>query len=159
LADRKGVINPFWELAKFFFGKSNHSFPAIIVGIAEKVAYSQADSKYQRKMIEGCDHLREEFQHLLGDDGVFLYPSYPHAALFHNQAMLMPFGFAYQSIFNVLKFPVTQCPVGLSRDGLPLGVQVVSRLHNDHLTLSVAEALEETLCQWVPPCDVEISET
>jgi fatty acid amide hydrolase 2 len=62
LADRHGKVNPFWELVKLAFGKCNHSFPAVVVGIAEKIAYSQADSKYQRLMIEGCDHLREEFQ-------------------------------------------------------------------------------------------------
>ena len=47
--------------------------------------------------------------------------------------------------------PVTQCPLGLTDDGLPLGVQVVGAPGNDHVTIRVAEMIEEALGGWVPP--------
>ena len=42
-------------------------------------------------------------------------------------------------------------PLGLSSEGLPLGVQVVSAPYNDHLTLAVASELEKDLAGWVNP--------
>lgn len=64
-------------------------------------------------------------QTLLGDDGVLLFPSSPTTAKHHYEPFLHPYNFAYWAIFNVLKLPVTQVPLGLSKDGLPLGIQVL----------------------------------
>ncbi|KQK78985.1 fatty-acid amide hydrolase 2-like protein [Amazona aestiva] len=55
------------------------------------------------------------------------------------------------AIFNVLGLPVTQCPLGLSSEGLPLGIQLVAAPYNDHLTLAVARYLEEAFGGWVLP--------
>ncbi|MGH0128027.1 UNVERIFIED_CONTAM: hypothetical protein FKN15_077321 [Acipenser sinensis] len=41
-------------------------------------------------------------------------------------------------IFNILGLPVTQCPLGLSTEGLPLGIQLVSNLYNDRLSIATA---------------------
>jgi fatty acid amide hydrolase 2 len=54
-------------------------------------------------------------------------------------------------LFNVLQMPVTQVPLGLSRTGLPVGVQVISRRGHDHLTIAAALELERALGGWVPP--------
>ena len=48
-------------------------------------------------------------------------------------------------------FPATQVPLGLSGEGLPLGVQVISGPGNDHVTIAVAEELERIFGGWVPP--------
>lgn len=61
---------------------------------------------------------------MLEDDAVFLYPSHPTTAPYHSQPLFRPFNFAYTSILNVIGVPVTQCPLGLSSQGLPLGIQV-----------------------------------
>lgn len=59
--------------------------------------------------------------------------------------------FFLSAIFNILGLPVTQCPLGLNKDGLPLGIQVVAGPHNDHLTLAVAQYLEKAFGGWVLP--------
>lgn len=59
--------------------------------------------------------------------------------------------FSLPAIFNVLGLPVTQCPLGLSSDGLPLGIQLVAASYNDHLTLAVARYLEKAFGGWVSP--------
>lgn len=59
--------------------------------------------------------------------------------------------FSLPAIFNVLGLPVTQCPLGLSSEGLPLGIQLVAASYNDHLTLAVARYLEEAFGGWVLP--------
>jgi fatty acid amide hydrolase 2 len=61
------------------------------------------------------------------------------------------FKWVYTAIFNVMELPVTAVPLGLSREELPLGVQVAALHGNDHLTIAVALALEKELGGWVPP--------
>ena len=41
--------------------------------------------------------------------------------------------------------------MGLSREGLPLGVQVVGAPGCDHVTIAVAQQLERAWGGWVPP--------
>lgn len=59
--------------------------------------------------------------------------------------------FSLAAIFNVLGLPVTQCPLGLGSEGLPLGIQLVAASYNDHLTLAVARYLEKAFGGWVLP--------
>jgi amidase len=39
----------------------------------------------------------------------------------------------------------------MSREGLPIGVQIVGRPYEDELVLAVAEAIERGRGQWQPP--------
>lgn len=54
-------------------------------------------------------------------------------------------------IMNILGLPVTQCPLGLSKERLPLGVQVVAGKFQDRLTMAVALYLEKTFGGWRDP--------
>jgi fatty acid amide hydrolase 2 len=58
---------------------------------------------------------------------------------------------SYTGIFNILGFPVTQCPMGLNKNGLPIGVQVIAAPFNDHLTIAVANEIEKQFGGWVSP--------
>lgn len=89
--------------------------------------------------------------HNTGDKGVFLYPSFPEPPCKHGTTLLKIANVTYQSIFNVLDVPTSQCPVGLTSDGLPLGVQVVSNPQNDHYCLAIAEEIEKAFGGWTPP--------
>ena len=40
-----------------------------------------------------------------------------------------------------MEFPSTAVPLGLDRNGLPVGVQIVSRRGNDELTIAIAVEL------------------
>jgi fatty acid amide hydrolase 2 len=86
---------------------------------------------------------------LLGEDGVILYPSGRSVAPRHGPAA--PLNSRFYGIFNALELPVTQVPLGLSAQGLPLGVQVVAGRGRDHLTIAAALELERALGGWVPP--------
>lgn len=87
----------------------------------------------------------------MGSDGVFIYPTQPTPALYHHESEVKPFNFAYTAIFNVLGLPATQCPMGLNKDGLPIGVQVIAGRNQDRLTIAVARELEKAFCGWVMP--------
>ncbi|XP_014288802.1 fatty-acid amide hydrolase 2 isoform X2 [Halyomorpha halys] len=88
---------------------------------------------------------------LLGNDAVLLYPSFSEEAPLHHRLCSKILDVSYLSIFNVLGMPVTQCPVGMTREGIPIGIQIVSAPHNDRLSLAVARALEKELGGWTLP--------
>jgi len=47
--------------------------------------------------------------------------------------------------------PVTQVPLGLNAEGLPLGVQVAAARDRDRVGMAVALALERAFGGWAPP--------
>ncbi len=67
------------------------------------------------------------------------------------------FDWVYTAIWNVMGFPATQVPLGLGRDGVPLGVQVVAAPGNDHVTIAVALELERAFGGWVRPRTFEMA--
>ena len=144
-------VNPLKELLYWLVQFPRHTLPAIGLGILEK---SAPNPDFVTAMRERCDELRQEFTDLLGDDGVFLYPTHPLPAPYHNQPLTLINNFAYTGIFNVLGLPVTAVPMGLTPEkegGVPIGIQVVAAKYNDHLTLAVAQELENAFGGWVPP--------
>ena len=143
-----GPYNGAAELAKWTVGRSDHTLPAIMLGLLEKV--TRAMPKATSRAIAAGRALRAELIERIGA-GVLLYPSYSRPAPRHFRPLLRPFDHVYTGILNVLEFPATQVPLGLSTDGLPLGVQVAAIPGNDHLTIAVALELERAFGGWVPP--------
>jgi Asp-tRNA(Asn)/Glu-tRNA(Gln) amidotransferase A subunit family amidase len=52
---------------------------------------------------------------------------------------------------NLTGFPGAAVPVGLSLEGVPIGVQVIGRPHEEELVLAVAERLERARGPWQAP--------
>jgi Asp-tRNA(Asn)/Glu-tRNA(Gln) amidotransferase A subunit family amidase len=52
---------------------------------------------------------------------------------------------------NLTGFPVASVPVGVSNEGLPIGVQVIGRPFDEDLILKVAEAIEDARGPWRRP--------
>ena len=85
---------------------------------------------------------------------MLLYPSYTRTAPRHGRPLLTPIDWVYTAVFNVLELPVTQVPLGLDSEGLPLGVQVAGCPGQDHVTIATAMALEADMGGWIPPWTV-----
>jgi Asp-tRNA(Asn)/Glu-tRNA(Gln) amidotransferase A subunit family amidase len=51
-------------------------------------------------------------------------------------------GFSYAQAFNVFDLPVVTIPVGKTREGLPIGVQIAGPPGSEQLVLDVAELVE-----------------
>jgi amidase len=58
---------------------------------------------------------------------------------------------SYTAWFNLLQNPAVSVPAGVTRDGLPVGVQIVARHWEEHVALGVARLIEQRLGGYVPP--------
>ena len=59
--------------------------------------------------------------------------------------------FAHAHAANVFDLPAACVPAGRTAGGLPVGVQVVGRPHEEWRVLAAAKAIEEALGGWQPP--------
>ncbi len=150
MAEGEGRITPWLELLKWFcFKSTNHTLPAIGLALLENFV-NREQPDHQRFLQLAVD-LRKALDRLLGEDGVLIYPSHPNPALYHGQALLRPFNFAYTGVLNITGQPVTQVPLGLGSWGVPLGVQIVGGTNADRNTLAVAKTVENLFGGWIPP--------
>lgn len=137
------------ELGRFALGISDHTLPALVLAALE-TATSSMEAR-QKELVQLGLELRAELSEALGEDGIMLYPSHPVPAPRHDVPMLFPFRWVYTGILNMMEVPATQVPMGLSKRGLPLGIQVAANHERDDLTLAVALFLEQRFGGWRPP--------
>lgn len=150
LANLEGNINPYTELLKWFIGQSNHTLVGLLTAISERNGVKYGSDLY-RHMVAQRDELLGEFKAMLGENGVFIYPTHPTVAPYHTEALVRALNFSYTAIINVLGLPSTAVPLGLGREGLPVGLQVVGNVNQDRLCLAVACELERAFGGWVAP--------
>lgn len=151
LANQNGRINPYLELLKWTVGMSKHTFIAIMTAITDRRGPKFGSPDWYAKVKER-DDLRREFQEMLGTNGVFIYPTHPTVAPYHNEPIARAFNFSYTAIINVLGLPATAIPLGLGpKEGLPIGLQVIANHNQDRLCLAVASELERAFGGWVAP--------
>jgi amidase len=60
---------------------------------------------------------------------------------------------SYSQTYNVFDLPVVTVPVARTAEGLPIGVQIVGRPHEEDLVLMVAAIVERELGGWQPVSD------
>ncbi|KAK8384835.1 hypothetical protein O3P69_014416 [Scylla paramamosain] len=171
LADNKGEINVGTEVTRWLLGRPHHTLASLSQAVLAKVVAEAQFLRDQEKVLFGKEKtaapsnrkirvdaqwkaLQMRIQRLLGHGGVLLYPSHPTQAPYHGESLLRPLNFTYAAIFNALGFPVTQVPLGLSSNGLPLGIQIVGGMHQDHLTIAMAEDLERHFGGWACPSKI-----
>jgi Asp-tRNA(Asn)/Glu-tRNA(Gln) amidotransferase A subunit family amidase len=111
------------------------------------------------KFMKACadrDLLRAEILRQMQDTPVLLSPVSASPAFRHGQGNYLP-GTGYRDTMrfsqwlNLIGFPGASVPVGVSNEGLPIGVQVIGRPFEDELVLAVAEAIEQARGPWQPP--------
>jgi amidase len=110
-------------------------------------------------------HLRRAWNKFFADWDVLLCPVISTPAFPHNQSgaswerrldvdgVEMPFNdqLFWPGITCGFHLPATVAPVALSSSGLPIGVQIVGRMHDDLTTIAVAGMLEQGFHAFTPP--------
>ena len=139
------------ELARWSIGRSNHTFIALFTALLDSSMKRTIPESKKQKSRQIRAALEAEVEELVGNNGVLLFPSHAVVAPRHDSPLLTPMNFAYTALFNLTGMPSTQCPLGLGKDGVPIGIQVAALHGQDRLTLAVARDLEEAFGGWVPP--------
>ncbi|XP_052751069.1 fatty-acid amide hydrolase 2-like isoform X2 [Galleria mellonella] len=150
LANNRGEVKGLVELPKKLLGMSQFTMAAILKLLDEQVM-PQVNAEWAEQLTK---EFSDDIISRLGERGVLLFPSAPAAAPHHATLLLRPFNFSYWGVFNVLRLPAAQVPLGLNSKGLPIGIQVVAGPRQDALCLAVAKLLEREFGGYVPPCKI-----
>ena len=87
------------------------------------------------------------------DYDVILCPACPSTAPPHGSTFDEDIrkGFSYTGTYNLTGWPGAVIRAGTSSEGLPIGIQIVSRPWREDVALAVARFLESALGGWQPP--------
>lgn len=143
--------NLFFEFIKYICGRCEHTLQALYFAAIERRA---KDSDYY-KFISMFQVLKMKLDDLLGGDALLLVPTHPEPAPHHYLTIPKYPNQAYTCIFNVLGYPSTQIPAGLC-SGLPIGIQAISCINNDSLSISAAVELDKVFGGWQNPSKITV---
>ncbi len=125
----------------------DHTLPTRLTLFAELLPLSAAE---RRRLLDRAQELGRELVETIGD-GVLLHPAHRTPAPRLGSTYGRPWLLTPAAVFNLAGVPVTEVPLGVSRAGLPVGVQVAAAPGADHLSIAVALELEAVFGGWVPP--------
>ena len=104
------------------------------------------------------DNIRAEILRQLQDVPILLSPVSTSPAFRHGEGTYRPdsphcyrTSMRHSQWLNLAGCPGASVPVGVSPEGLPIGVQVIGRPHEEELVLAVAERIEQARGPWQAP--------
>lgn len=100
------------------------------------------------------DELRGELLATAARFDLVVSPVCAHAAIRHGEADTHMRGFTYTMTWNLAGWPGAVVRAGTSREGLPLGVQLVAPPWREHVALAAAARIESVLGGWRMPEDL-----
>jgi amidase len=159
------------ELWWFFFGPAiAHLFLLSIAGqedqlspiFREYLEVAEAETKVTLDaFLAACaerDMLRAEILRQMRDVPILLSPVSSTTAFLHGEGTWRPAAkecyrdtMRFSQWLNLTGLPGASVPVAVSAKGLPIGVQVIGRPHEEELVLAVAEQIENARGPWQPP--------
>lgn len=141
------------QLRKVYAGRESEggSFVGWRLATADQMPPSSLD-EYIANWMER-DRLREELLQWMETTPIIVAPVGATPAYEHDTLKVTVRGetfgtfraFSYAQTFNVFDLPVVTVPAGRSAAGLPIGVQIVGRPHEEEMVLAVAEIVEQAL--------------
>ena len=159
------------ELWWFFFGPAiTHLFQPTVEGRREKLSPIFSDylqfAEPQNPLtldalLSACaerDLLRAQILQQMNHVSILLSPVSTITAFRHGEGTWQPGRsqcyrntMRFSQWLNLTGFPGVSVPVGISAEGLPVGVQVIGRPYEEELVLAVAERIENGRGPWRPP--------
>ncbi len=104
-------------------------------------------------MLESVDAFRSEMLSFMENYDALLCPVRPFPALPHGESMsreMSPSG-SYTSAFNTTGWPGAVVRAGTSPEGMPIGVQLITRPWTEAVALALAQVVETALGGWQKP--------
>ena len=130
-----GATEPSEELAEF-------------LRQARQVDFSLSEA---RRRFVAIDEYRIDMLKFMTDCDVIICPAMPTPAKLHHHGLIEITDFSHLMVHNLTGWPAAVVRCGTSREGLPIGVQIVARPWQDATALAVAGYLEATFGGWRPP--------
>jgi amidase len=115
---------------------------------ASKVEFSLTDA---RSRLADLDQYRVDMLKFMADYDVVVCPAMPTSAKPHHHGLVEVNDFSHLMVHNITRWPAAVVRCGTSRDGLPIGVQIVARPWQDATALAVGAHLEKVFGGWQPP--------
>lgn len=151
MKNRKGTVNLLEEWLRWSCGLGRHSLTLLIVSTSMKYFYRKfLDPRFNWR------NAKKTLLETLGQNSVLLMPAMPEVAPFHGELHFFWRDMNFTAIASATELPSTSVPLGLSKEGLPVGLQILTTPGNDHLSLAVAAALEDKFGGWVSPSPVTV---
>ncbi|SPP82974.1 fatty-acid amide hydrolase 2-A [Drosophila guanche] len=145
------------EMLRSIRGQSSYTINALIFELLRRCQALMGRPQMEQYLAES-KALIGKFSTFLGENGVLLFPTMSSPAGRHKWTVFPLWGIDYTLIFNVLGLPVTHVPIGLNKQGLPIGLSVIAAPHQDRLCLHLAMELERAFGGWQPPTPHEFDD-
>jgi amidase len=151
-----------WE-SVFLGGDRGRGFEADLAAIgADDPSEELAEFLKQAKLVDfslsearsrltDIDTYRIEMLEFMADYDVIVGPAMPTAAKPHHHGLVEITDFSHLMVHNLTGWPAAVVRCGTSKEGLPIGVQIVARPFEDATALAAAGLLESALGGWRPP--------
>lgn len=142
----EGVRNLFHEL----------NYPTIPYAIEKSISHMEKQPtlrKYLDAVIQ-WDLFRIKMNEFMQSFDVILCPVANHTALPHGQMFTDDDRFIkekYLIPYSLMGWPAAVVRTGQSSDGLPIGIQVISKHGYDYLVLQIAQLIEQQMGGWQVP--------
>lgn len=138
-------------------GDAGRAAQSILKHAANAAALSLED---ERKLWAKRDELRAEVLRWMEATPLIVAPVGAVSAFRHDAGQSVAVGeqrvgvfraFSYAQAYNVFDLPAVCVPAGQTREGLPVGVQIVGRPFEEDTVLAAARVVEEALGGWRSP--------
>lgn len=160
------------QLREFYRGRESEAGPLVGSAVQTKVregndmgARIERAEALARALVKR-ERLREDILRWMKTTPLIVMPvgampAFAHGAArvdVRDESISIFRAFSYSHAANVFGLPSAVVPAGRSKEGLPIGVQIVGRPFDERTVLAVAAAIEEALGGWRNPSHLESSE-
>lgn len=102
-------------------------------------------------LVERADVIRARLLQWIRDVDLIVCPAMPQPAIRHGESSAPWFGDTYSDVHNLTGWPAAVVRGGTSREGLPIGVQVIAAPWREDLVLAGAAVIEAVSGGWQRP--------
>jgi amidase len=102
-------------------------------------------------LVERIDALRSSLLRWFQDFDVIVCPVMPQPAVHHGESQASWYADTYSEVHNLTGWPSAVVRGGTSREGLPIGVQLVAPPWREDVALASAKVVESASGGWQPP--------
>jgi Asp-tRNA(Asn)/Glu-tRNA(Gln) amidotransferase A subunit family amidase len=141
-----GEATPGWSAV--VLGRSRHTVATRLTLAAELLP--PVGEGTRTRLLAAARELASQLEDAIGD-GVLLHPAHLRLAPRHGRTVGRPWLMTPAAVFNLAGVPVTEVPLGIAGNGLPVGIQVAAARGADHVAIAVAIELERVFGGWSPP--------